>query len=144
MVVCLIVLLVFSADSMLFRCFVNLVSYSPVTAVMMNVLCLRAMGVSPLDDCDALRKPRKVSRVHTRLFDRSVEVSGGAPKEKNVSVILSSCEAEIDENMPTRQEEDRRLYSSRACALLDAWTPKSQRLHTCPGQDVKLLAWLSR
>ena len=28
-------------------------------------------------DCDALRKPHKVSRVHTRLFDRSVEDSGG-------------------------------------------------------------------
>ena len=59
-----------------------------------------------VDDCDALRKPRKVSRSHTRLFDRSVEDSGGAPQEKHASVIHPSCEAEIDENMSTRREED--------------------------------------
>ena len=39
----------------------------------------------------------------------------------------------------------RRLHSScRACAPLDGWTPKSQRVHTCPEQDVKLLSWPSR
>ena len=39
----------------------------------------------------------------------------------------------------------RRLCSScRACAPLDAWTPISQRVHTCPEQDVKLLSWRSR
>ena len=39
----------------------------------------------------------------------------------------------------------RRLFSNcRACAPLDAWTPKSQRAHTCPEQDVKLLSWPSR
>ena len=43
------------------------------------------------------------------------------------------------------REYKRRLFSScRACTPLDAWTPTSQRVHICPGQDVKLLSWHSR
>ena len=40
------------------------------------------------------------------LFDPWRKRVSGGPTEKNASVDLSSCEAEIEENVSTRREEN--------------------------------------
>ena len=63
-------------------------------------------------DCNAVHWPEK-SLEFTRccLIVRAKSLAG-ASTEKNHSVILSSCEAEIEENMSTRREENSGLPNS--------------------------------
>ena len=57
-------------------------------------------------DCDALPKPVKFLKFTRGCVIVVSKRVAGASTEKNACVILSSCEAEIEENMSTRREED--------------------------------------